>query len=84
VSGEQILQGDDIVKKATVILPLLTATTPAMADSVKIQPIIDARLRYENAEQRGVADEANGVTLRMRAGAEAKFRRRHIRAGRRL
>jgi hypothetical protein len=73
VSGEQILQGDDIVKKATVILPLLTATTPAMADSVKIQPIIDARLRYENAEQRGVADEANGVTLRMRAGAEAKF-----------
>jgi len=34
------------------------------------KPIIDARLRYENVDQTGVANEADAVTLRARLGVE--------------
>jgi hypothetical protein len=46
--------------------------TPAFAGDVALKPIIDARLRYENVEQDGVAVESDAVTLRLRAGVEAK------------
>jgi hypothetical protein len=48
------------------------AATPAIAGEVELKPLIEARLRYENAEQAGVLVEADAVTLRMRAGIEAK------------
>jgi hypothetical protein len=35
-----------------------------------LKPIIDARLRYENVEQAGFANDANAVTLRVRAGVQ--------------
>jgi hypothetical protein len=43
----------------------------AAGDEVQIGPILEARARYEHAEQ-GALD-ADAVTLRLRAGAEARF-----------
>lgn len=40
-------------------------------DRVQLKPIVDARLRYENVDQPGL--EADAVTFRLRAGAEAKL-----------
>jgi Alginate export len=60
------------MKKAILALPLVALTTPAMAEEVKLKPIIEARLRYENVDQTGIINEADAVTLRMRAGVEAK------------
>jgi hypothetical protein len=52
-------------------LPLigLVAATPATAQTLK--PLIDARLRYEQVEQDGLALDAEAVTLRVRAGVQA-------------
>ena len=53
---------------------LLTVATPvaaADADKLQIKPVLDARLRYEAVDQ-GALD-AKAVTLRLRAGAEAKL-----------
>jgi hypothetical protein len=47
-------------------------TTSAHAEEIKIKPLIDARLRYETADQDGIARKAQSVTLRTRAGFEAK------------
>jgi hypothetical protein len=46
--------------------------SPAMAEEFTLKPIIEARLRYENVDQAGVAIEAEAVTMRLRAGVEAK------------
>lgn len=40
-------------------------------DRLKIQPLLDARLRYEDVDQPAL--DAEGVTLRLRAGAEARL-----------
>lgn len=40
-------------------------------DKLEIQPLLDVRLRYENVEQPAL--EADGLTVRLRAGAEAKL-----------
>jgi Alginate export len=59
----------------SMLLGLLSTTafaSPAMAEEIKLKPIIEARLRYENVEQQGVAVEADAVTMRVRAGVEAK------------
>jgi len=47
-----------------------TAQTPVSPDRVAIAPILEARLRYENVDQGGL--EADALTLRLRAGAEAR------------
>ena len=61
-------------------LALLALSSPAIAaeadqlqksDELQIKPILDARLRYEAVDQGAL--EANTVTLRLRAGAEAKL-----------
>ena len=49
----------------------LTAAQPASADSFKLKPIIDARLRYEGVAQDGLAKDADALTMRMRSGVEA-------------
>lgn len=60
---------------------VLAIATPAMAapggpveigDGVTLDPIIDARLRYETVDQDGNTENADALTLRMRAGAELK------------
>lgn len=43
----------------------------AEPDRFQIEPLLDARLRYENVDQRQL--DANSLTLRLRAGAEAKL-----------
>jgi hypothetical protein len=55
-----------------VAAPAAAAGPDKAADSGKLQikPILDARLRYEAVDQGSL--EANAVTLRLRAGAEAK------------
>lgn len=65
---------------ATASLVSLAAASPALAaepaksggpGAFTIKPLIDTRLRYEGVDQ-GALD-ADAVTLRVRAGAEAKF-----------
>lgn len=46
---------------------------PAVAETgPKFTPLIDARLRYENVDQDGIARKADAVTARVRAGFELK------------
>ncbi len=65
---------------AAVVVPIAIAQ-PALAkvgdpievgDGVTIDPIIDARLRYETVDQDGKPENADAVTMRLRAGAEVK------------
>ena len=57
--------------RAAILVAGLVAT-PAFADPIKLKPLIDARLRYEGVEQAGIANRADAVTARVRAGFEAK------------
>lgn len=54
--------------RAALLLPLAIAASPAMAQEIK--PIVDARLRYEEVDQTGFAQDADALTLRLRAGFE--------------
>jgi hypothetical protein len=54
-----------------LLIPLALLPATALADPLALKPIAEARLRYENVDQVG-ANEADAVTLRMRAGFEAK------------
>lgn len=59
----------------TRTLFLVLALAPAgvaHAQNVTLKPLGEARLRYESADQDGLAAEANALTLRIRAGVEAK------------
>ena len=47
------------------------ALLPATAQAVKLKPIIDTRLRYENVDQTGIAKQADALTARARLGIEA-------------
>lgn len=69
-----------LAKAVPIALAALAFSSSAVAagaddahgpDGLKIKPIVDARLRYEGADQGPL--EADAVTLRLRAGAEAKF-----------
>ena len=54
------------------ILASFALTSPAVAQTVKLTPTVDARLRYEHVEQDGIALPADAVTLRVRTGVVAK------------
>jgi hypothetical protein len=52
-------------------LPLLAAvlvSSAASAQDLAFKPLLDARLRYENVDQDGIARDANALTLRLRPG----------------
>ncbi|MDP9424059.1 MAG: alginate export family protein [Pseudomonadota bacterium] len=51
-------------------LAALSAATPSWAADVTVTPLIDLRLRWENVDQDGSAEEADAVTFRARTGAE--------------
>ncbi len=53
-----------------VATAVLAAGTPAAAIAVK--PLADARLRYEHASQDGLANDADALTIRARAGLAAQ------------
>ena len=44
------------------------AVQAAPAADPLFKPLIDMRLRYENVDQAGFANEANVLTMRVRAG----------------
>jgi hypothetical protein len=56
---------------ALIGLGLSVPTVPAEAQELSIKPILDFRLRHEFVDQEGIAREADALTLRGRAGAEA-------------
>ncbi len=59
----------------TRTLFLLLALAPAgvaHAQDVTLKPLGEARLRYENVDQDGLAAGSDALTLRVRAGVEAK------------
>jgi hypothetical protein len=56
---------------ATALGLVATSTTPAVAGEVKLKPLLEARLRYENVDQAGIAKEAQATTIRLRSGVEA-------------
>jgi hypothetical protein len=58
------------------LAPLIVAglvATPALANPVKLKPLIDARLRYEGVSQAATPAlrDASAITARVRAGVEA-------------
>ena len=68
-----------LIRATGALLALLALSTPAFAagadkppepDRLQIKPILDARLRYESVDQGPL--EADALTLRLRAGAEAR------------
>jgi hypothetical protein len=51
---------------------LLAVAGPACADPIKLKPLIDLRVRYENDDQKGLAQqESAALTARLRAGLAA-------------
>jgi hypothetical protein len=68
------------MRATAFLLALFAVSSPALAagpdkeqqsDELQIKPILDARLRYEGVDQGPL--EADALTLRVRAGAEAKL-----------
>lgn len=58
--------------RALILLAALTPATAAHAQDVALKPIGEARLRYEQVDQAEFTDDAEALTLRVRAGVEAK------------
>ncbi len=46
----------------------LGAATPVCAQELAVQPLVEARVRYEHLDQAGFAEVADAVTIRVRAG----------------
>ncbi len=56
-----------------IVLPaMLAVPTAALADPLVLKPVGEARLRYEGVSQDGIAADADTLTLRIRAGVEAR------------
>ncbi|MGH6617460.1 alginate export family protein [Sphingomonas sp.] len=46
--------------------------SPAVAQTITLKPLIDARMRYEHVDQAPLPSNADAVTMRVRSGIEAK------------
>lgn len=55
-----------------ILLLALALAGAAHAQDIILKPLGEARLRYESVDQDGFALDADALTLRVRAGAEAK------------
>lgn len=44
---------------------------PACAQTITLKPVAEARVRYENVDQDGIAKEADALTIRVRGGVQA-------------
>lgn len=75
-----VLKAIPPVALAFAAAPALAAPAPVwgapvdLGDGVTFDPIVDLRLRYEHVDQ-NIANDADAVTARLRAGAELKFQR---------
>jgi Alginate export len=67
-----VTSGSIKMKKTATIIAALLSSSAAYADELKLKPLLDARLRYENVDQVGIVNNADAVTLRLRSGIEAK------------
>ena len=59
------------MRHAPAVLAGLLLGGTAHAQEVTVKPTLDARLRYEQVDQEGIARTAEAVTLRLRPGIEA-------------
>ena len=58
--------------RTLILLLALAPAGAAHAQTVQLKPLGEARLRYEMVDQDGLAADADALTLRVRAGVEAK------------
>ncbi len=58
--------------RTLILLLALAPAGAAHAQDVTLKPLGEARLRYETVDQDGLAADADALTLRLRAGVEAK------------
>jgi hypothetical protein len=58
--------------RTLILLLALAPAAAAQAQDVALKPLGEARLRYESVGQDGLAADADALTLRVRAGIEAK------------
>ena len=58
--------------RTLILLLALAPAGTAHAEEALLTPLGEARLRYENVDQDGLAADADALTLRVRAGVEAK------------
>lgn len=58
--------------RTLILLLALAPAAVAHAQTVQLKPLGEARLRYETVDQGGLAANAEALTLRLRAGVEAK------------
>jgi hypothetical protein len=59
------------MRPAWLILGSVLAASPAMAQDIKLKPLIEARLRYENVDQAGLPNDSEATTIRIRSGVQA-------------
>ncbi|WP_033074061.1 hypothetical protein [Sphingopyxis sp. MWB1] len=60
------------MNRTLILLLALAPAGAAHAQTIGLTPLGEARLRYENVDQVGIAADADALTLRLRAGVEAK------------
>jgi hypothetical protein len=58
--------------RTLIFLAALAPAAVAQAQDIVLKPIGEARLRYEQVDQDGLPADAEALTLRVRAGVEAK------------
>ncbi|NJR80507.1 alginate export family protein [Sphingomonas corticis] len=63
------------MRLALAAAALIAAGQPLHAQSVALKPLADARTRYETVEQDGLPRDADALTIRLRAGVEARVER---------
>ncbi len=56
------------MKSTYIAVALAAVAGPACAQNIALKPLLDGRLRYETVDQDGLAEDANALTLRLRAG----------------
>ena len=54
-----------------LLIAATAAAFPACAADLALKPVAEARLRYENVDQDGLAQDADALTLRARLGLQA-------------
>lgn len=59
------------ISAAVLVVAGAAASEPGHARDFILKPVVEARLRYEHVEQDGIAERADAVTVRARAGVNA-------------
>jgi hypothetical protein len=65
------LRGSRATTLRLLLLGLAPAAPATAAEPIRVTPLVDIRLRYEHVEQDGLPRDADALTARLRAGAQA-------------